>query len=362
MGLRLALGPLRVLAYVEREAFALAVLADAISKGYLPDAPFRSDCRTFDARPLCGRVDVLTGGYPCQPFSVAGRRRGEKDPRHLWPAIERIVRECRPGICFFENVANHLNIGFDVVLRSLQGMGYEVAAGLFTAEEVGATHGRERLFILAHASGGQRSPGGKIERGDSRPRPSLRDDHRPGTDVGDVARGGLTRRRLSARSRPKGQGAADACGADEAMGSGGQELADVDGLEQGCECAGTPQGQSPQEDCDGGRGLPLFPPGRWYYDTEIATAVSRPASRREAVEAAFACLHSDWRAARAWEAVGKARRDLLPAAPQSVVCRMAPGVAGRVDRISVLGNSVVPLQAAYAFCTLWASLRGRAFE
>jgi hypothetical protein len=98
-------------------------------------------------------VDIVHGGYPCQPFSIAGRKLGDKDPRHLWPHIARIVREIEPRFCFFENVGGHLRLGFEQVHDDLRSMGYRVAAGLFTAEEVGAPHKRERLFILAYAEG-----------------------------------------------------------------------------------------------------------------------------------------------------------------------------------------------------------------
>lgn len=357
MGLELALGTLRVEAYVEREAFALAVLAEAIEKGMLPDAPFRGNCRTFDATPLRGRIDIVTAGYPCQPYSCAGRRRGSKDERNLWPSIARIVGECQPPVCFFENVGNHLNLGFPVVLRTLQGMGYSVAAGLFTASEVGAPHGRERLFILADAAARQFDPGGKDGVGDSRAIAPVRHPDRPDKDVADHTDGGLARRGISARSRREGQGATDTHRPDAPLDTcGDEELADSAEERQGGQCAGTCARQPEEEAGDRGKGLPLFPPGRWLYDTEVATAVSKPASRGEALEAAFACLHAEWVTAGAWEVVGKARPDLLPSAPESVVRGMAPGMARRVDRISVLGEGVVPLQAAYAFCSLWAAL------
>ena len=99
------------------------------------------------------RVDILSAGYPCQPFSVAGRRLGAADPRHLWPHVARIVGEVEPPFVFLENVAHHLRLGFPEVAGDLVGLGYRLAAGLFTAAEVGAPHRRERLFILAHREG-----------------------------------------------------------------------------------------------------------------------------------------------------------------------------------------------------------------
>ena len=155
LGVELATGGgSRVVCHVEREAFAACILAARMADQTLAQAPVWSDLRTFDGRPWRGVVDCITGGYPCQPFSFAGRRAGENDPRHLWPAIARIVGEVEPGIVFFENVGGHLSLGFESVRDELQGMGYRVAAGLFTAAEVGAPHRRERLFILGMADAG----------------------------------------------------------------------------------------------------------------------------------------------------------------------------------------------------------------
>lgn len=154
-GLELAApGSFKPVLYVEREISAAAVIAAEVERERLPAAPIWSDvktlCRGSVARYLDRvGVDVITGGYPCQPFSVAGRRRGAEDPRHLWPSIAQAIERFAPSLCFFENVAGHLVQGFEEVGDDLEGMGYRVAAGLFTASEVAASHRRERLFILA---------------------------------------------------------------------------------------------------------------------------------------------------------------------------------------------------------------------
>jgi DNA (cytosine-5)-methyltransferase 1 len=158
IGLRLAEPDARVVCYVEREAYCCEVLASRMEDGSLDAAPVWSNLRTFDGRPWRGVVDCVTGGYPCQPFSVAGKRRADRDERHLWPSVRQIISEVRPGAVFLENVAGHLSLGFEAVANDLQGMGYRLAAGLFTAEEVGATHRRERLFILGHAECASRRP------------------------------------------------------------------------------------------------------------------------------------------------------------------------------------------------------------
>jgi DNA (cytosine-5)-methyltransferase 1 len=150
LGLHIAIPDYRTVCYVERETYAAATLVARMEGQALDQAPVWDDVATFDGKPWRGIVDIIHGGYPCQPFSIAGKKLGDKDPRHLWPHIARIVREIEPPLCFFENVGGHLRLGFEQVHDDLRSMGYRVKAGLFTAEEVGAPHRRERLFILAY--------------------------------------------------------------------------------------------------------------------------------------------------------------------------------------------------------------------
>lgn len=148
LGIEIVCPAARAVVYVEHEAFAVANLVSRVEAMELVAAPIWSDVKTFDGRPWRGVVDIVIGGYPCQPFSHAGKRGGSSDPRHLWPDIARIVAEVQPPIVFFENVGGHLTLGFREVCEQLEQMDYTVAAGLFTASEVGAPHKRERLFIL----------------------------------------------------------------------------------------------------------------------------------------------------------------------------------------------------------------------
>jgi DNA (cytosine-5)-methyltransferase 1 len=97
-------------------------------------------------------VDIVCGGYPCQPFSTAGKRKGTADARHLWPFIAGALRVLRPRVAIFENVANHLRIGFDTVLADLAEIGFDAEWCLVRADEVGAPHPRKRLFLLATAA------------------------------------------------------------------------------------------------------------------------------------------------------------------------------------------------------------------
>jgi len=152
LGLSRALeNPLRVVA-VEIEAYALANLVAKAEEGKLAIEALYPDLKTFPAERFSGCFDIILAGYPCQPFSVAGKRQGTDDPRHLWPHIAELIKAIRPVWCFFENVAGHLTLGFPEVYCSLRDMGYSVEAGLFTASECGAPHKRQRLFILANSA------------------------------------------------------------------------------------------------------------------------------------------------------------------------------------------------------------------
>jgi len=151
----------RTIAACEIEAYAIKNLVDKMEKGALQPFPIWSNLKTFDGAPFRDKVHGLIGGYPCQPFSQAGKRKGTEDERHLWPYIQQHIATIRPVWCFFENVSGHLSMGFDEVCKSLWDMGYRVEAGMFTASEVGATHQRKRLFILAHSEDKGFSRGGE---------------------------------------------------------------------------------------------------------------------------------------------------------------------------------------------------------
>ena len=98
------------------------------------------------------RPDVICGGYPCQPFSTAGKRHGEGDSRHLWPWVRECIAELRPRYAVLENVRGHLSLGFGTVLGDLATIGYDAEWQVIPAAAVGAPHRRDRVFIVAYAS------------------------------------------------------------------------------------------------------------------------------------------------------------------------------------------------------------------
>ena len=152
LGIRRAGVDVRTICYLEIEVYVQAVLVAAIQEGRLCPAPIWTNVKSFDARPFRGIVDGITGGFPCQPFSSAGKRKGEEDPRHLWPSIANSIRLCRPGWVFLENVPGLVTLGLRDVLQDLGRMGYRTTWGIFSAEEVGAPHQRKRVFILGYST------------------------------------------------------------------------------------------------------------------------------------------------------------------------------------------------------------------
>src|SRR5262249_32088923 len=112
--------------------------------------PITSDIRDLDGRDFYG-VTIITGGFPCQPFSCAGKRRGKEDDRHLWPEMLRVIKEVRPAWMLGENVAGIINMELDSVLSDLENAGYATRTLAIPACAVDAKHRRMRVWIVAHS-------------------------------------------------------------------------------------------------------------------------------------------------------------------------------------------------------------------
>jgi site-specific DNA-cytosine methylase len=163
LGLRMAGVPCRVIAASEIEAYATANLVSKMERGEMDPAPIWTDLATFPLQAFRGKVDMLIGGFPCQPFSSAGSRKADTDPRHLWPHFKRTINELKPEFIFLENVDGIASAKLKGngwadppdtpvllhVLREVERMGYHATAGCFTAAETGSPHQRKRWFILA---------------------------------------------------------------------------------------------------------------------------------------------------------------------------------------------------------------------
>jgi len=144
--------------YLEHEISVGRVLAKNIQEGKLGDAPIWTDMRAFNTEPWRGKVDIIVGGFPCQPHSQAGKQRHGDDPRDLSGEVLRIARELGKPTLFLENVPGISRYYFDFIRPQLREMGYEIKEGFYSAEEIGASQKRERIFILAYSNSNGSSP------------------------------------------------------------------------------------------------------------------------------------------------------------------------------------------------------------
>jgi len=146
-----ATGGFETVAFCDIEKFSRKVL-----KKHWPNVKQYKDIKELTYEQIkedtLAPIDIVTGGYPCQPFSIAGSQRGEKDKRHLWPDMFRIVKECKPTWVIGENVSGHIKLGLDTVLQDLESEGYSVRAFSISASSIGANHQRERVWIVAHSN------------------------------------------------------------------------------------------------------------------------------------------------------------------------------------------------------------------
>jgi DNA (cytosine-5)-methyltransferase 1 len=159
LGLRLAGIQTRTVAYVEWAKYPQKILKARIEDGYLDDAPIFSDISAFDGTQFTGLVDIITGGFPCQPHSVAGKQRGAADERNLWPDTLRVIREVEPRYVLLENVPGLISASSDggspayggTVVGELASIGYSVHWQTIGADDVGAPHRRKRWWCIGVA-------------------------------------------------------------------------------------------------------------------------------------------------------------------------------------------------------------------
>jgi DNA (cytosine-5)-methyltransferase 1 len=186
-------------AFCEIEDYPRAVL-----RKHWPDTPIYRDVKQLTGEQLRADgifPDVIVGGYPCQPFSAAGRQRGEEDPRHLWPEVHRLIRELRPRWVICENVSGHIKLGLDEVLATLEAEGYTCWPFIIPACSVDAPHKRDRVFIVADSTrerlqGRTEEPAygvGDLSRQSERGGTDFRDGWPTEPNVGRVANGVPTR-------------------------------------------------------------------------------------------------------------------------------------------------------------------------
>lgn len=164
-----------------------------VLKKHWPEVPNYGNIKEIDWQTI-PRPDIICGGYPCQPFSTAGKRRGTDDPRHLWPWVRTAISELRPRYAILENVRGHLSMGGLQVIGELAEVGYDAEWRVVSAAGLGAPHRRDRIIIVAYPNDTRkRTPGGNMEqqgatgsaqRSNSRNEPSRRSANVADTNSG----------------------------------------------------------------------------------------------------------------------------------------------------------------------------------
>jgi len=329
-GVNIALGgTVRPILYVEREAFSAANLVWQMEKKFLPEAPIWNDVSNLrdygvvayiraitDIRPL----DLLIGGIPCQPWSVAGKRHGSGDGRDLWPSTHTAIVSFEPRIVFIENVPGilcHFD-GTEKIINDLQKIGYRVTAGLFTSQEMGASHKRQRLFIMADRK--SLRLGTQLFSNDREAEREINTSAYDCQDMADCESNhewwppvSAMRRQRQPIGRCGSITDADDCrdvayNYSQGLSSGRLEKDELPPLERSCNTAESLH----------------YAPGKDDYDK--------------------------------WRTIAEMDPTRMPCI-ESGIRGMANGMADRVDRLRSIGNGVDPLVAAYAFVTLWSCLQ-----
>lgn len=341
LGLRLALGSAyRTVGYVERETFAASVLVARMAEQAMDAAPVWDDLATFDGGPWSGRVDIVTAGFPCQPFSQAGRRGGTDDDRWLWPHVHRIVDEMQPQLVFIENVPPIVKHGLDDILGGLAESGFDAEWGCLSAADVGATHIRQRLWLLAYRHGERRPIVRLTPEGSGHL--ANRQSSAHVADTSGERRQPLTRGEPPTQGSVTGRTALAGDVANRPI----QDVADAESVAGGPGLrSGTAGSETEALQSDEPRDprSVMADPER----TRPQGSVHRIQEREQRPS-----LH------RPRLPLWPPRPDDGPRwldnanGPQPSVCRTSDGMANRLDRLHAIGNGVVPLVAATAFIRL----------
>ena len=289
---------------VEIDPYCQRVLMQRQADGFLPYFPIWDDIRTFDGKPWRGHVDLVAGGFPCQPWSLAGARKGHTDNRNLWPDTYRVVCAIRPRYVFLENVPGLLaHPYFGCILGALAEAGYDARWCVLGADDIGAPHRRKRLWLLAtnaHSASGGMEPGrGQWARGATSA--SVPGAHGTSQSLADAS----SIRCLRHTTQPTG-----GCPSLEDTDSGGLPGSSLCTKQQGrTQALGASENDSPVGNAH----------------SSSTHALSSPSGSRRTIS------ESGW-----W-------------LTEPDVGRVAHGVAARVDRLRALGNGQVPLCAAMAW-------------
>jgi DNA (cytosine-5)-methyltransferase 1 len=294
----------RTVCAVERDAYASQILAQRQNDGILEPFPIWSDITTFNGKPWAGIVDVVSGGFPCQDISAAGKGAGIEGARSgMWKEMARIISEVRPSYAFVENSPMLTTRGLGVVLADLAKMGFDAEWGVLSAADVGAPHRRERIWIVGKHPKRQLAntnllghKNGQIEKHTTKARLNAQCDiSASSSDVANTKElfgngsDNNTRISLERQEKPKPRNS-----------SRSKNVSNTTGIRQ--------QGQ--------GKSIkPMCSTQNRYWETNIFESISKPEQ---------------------WQV-------------EPNVGRVADGVAYGMDRLKAIGNGQVPLCAATAW-------------
>ena len=311
----------RTVCAVEWEPYAACVLAARQNDGILPAFPIWDDVQTFDGRPWRGIVDVVSGGFPCQDISAAGRGAGIEGKRSgMWGHMARIIGEVRPRYVFVENSPVLTSRGLHRVLGDLASLGFNARWGVVSAADVGAPHQRDRIWIVANSSSDRRNEGGlQIKRSDGR-------TFKLGASTEPVKSSGSSAFMANANGLRELQQERVEQNERGWIGDCRGEMADA-----------TSQRQQTEGNCQ------QYRPSHGIEKTdqlgssgEILAHANIAQRKRGSVSSGIYSQYSNSFCSSWWNA-------------EPDVDRVANGVAARVDRLKAIGNGQVPLVAATAW-------------
>jgi len=294
--------------------------AQKVLRKHWPDTEIIDDVRELanDADRFRGLVDIVVGGYPCQPFSAAGKRRGDKDDRHLWPEMLRIIQAVRPTWVCGENVAGHISMGLDEVLSDLEAEGYQARCFVIPAVSADAYHRRDRCWIVGYSE--LNGSSAAAVRGE------------PQEDGGRSSKGQGIAEQSARAGRPRD-------GQEVAGGSGAEAVGNAEDVRRDIRQDTEREGSKDQQD-----------------KSQSGVRGKSVGSDKDVPDASGEGLQGDVGQKRDDEGSaglrgGEARWEKSFWEPEPGVGRVANGVSGRVHRLKQLGNSIVPQVAARI---LWA--------
>ena len=396
IGLKRCLPTLRTILVSEIEAYAVANLVAKMEAGEMDPAPIWTDLKTLPLECIPKGTDILSGGFPCQPFSQAGNREGDEDPRHLFPYIKNAIRTIQPRLVFLENVEGIISAklkgdgwedpaGTPVllhVLRELERVGYECAWGVFSAAEVGAPHQRKRVFVLASRQ--NEAPPGAADGSLTGPLGEIGDRAQfELANAGSKGCEGVERKGKAGEERSPHRHAAE-CGGSVADPNSSRGFKDwiasqlrASGVEQSpCNRWPSRPGEAQQEweeprvvgNAHSNESAPErgdngeVPEVSTEQGQEQCASISGGTSPAELADTdpdrLQGCSLSDEQGQEDHKANGKSQRQTQP-----IVGGATDGLAGgldptanRVDRLRLLGNGVVPDTCEVAFRTLYKEL------